>query len=385
MLPLVTQKFSAVGVARSGTAPAPQPDNFRLISPLQSLNHPVLKIESRVSLPLSATPNDLRNIIRFLKQRPDGVSIVEALGEVKKRLLDASKIATYEQWGIISRQGDWLKLSSLGWEFSKKLGLEADLFRTILDQIEPYRAMLEHACLQRLSLIAHDDVVKYWRVYHPNSLDWQSPKNVESAVVSFLHLCQSAELGTLTIGKRGQPARLSVDFDELEAYLNNARHEISENSYEVNHSVKRRLVAVSKANEKARLYLSLHEFSKEIAHLQELLEIIGFECQITERRRQRNDQLSEKNFDALKNCATGIIVITEADCFADAAGNFILSPEIQMEVSAAYLLYDRRVILLKERSIEVPEYWKNIPSFELENNQLDWQQGIELTKKLLSL
>ena len=159
MLPLVTQKFSAVGVARTATAPAPQPENLRLISPLQSLNYPVLQIESRANLPLSATPNDLRNIIRFLKQRPDGVSIIEALGEVKKRLLDASKIAAYEQWGIISRQGDWLKLSSLGWEFSRKLGLEADLFRTILDQLEPYRTMLEHACLQHLSLIAHDDVV----------------------------------------------------------------------------------------------------------------------------------------------------------------------------------------------------------------------------------
>ena len=139
------------------------------------------------------------------------------------------------------------------------------------------------------------------------------------------------------------------------------------------------------ANERTRLYLSLHEFSNEIALLQELLEIVGFECHITERLRQRNDQLSEKNFDALKNCATGIIVITEADCFADAAGNFILSPEIQMEVSAAYLLYDRRVILLKERGMEVPEYWKSIPSFDLENNQLDWQHGIALTKTILNL
>ena len=112
---------------------------------------------------------------------------------------------------------------------------------------------------------------------------------------------------------------------------------------------------------------------------------MGFECHITERLRQRSDQLSEKNFDSLRNCSTGIIVIAEADCLQDAAGNFILSPEIQMEVSAAYLLYDRRVILLKERSIEVPEYWKNIASFDLENNQLDWQQGIALTKTILNL
>ena len=384
MLPLASQNFSSVGVAR-GTAPAPQPENLRLISPLQSLNHSVLQIESRTNLPLSATPDDLRNIIRFLKQRPDGVSIIEALGEVKKRLLDASKIAAYEQWGIISRQGDWLKLSSLGWEFSRKLGLEADLFRIILDQLEAYRAMLEHACLQHLSLITHDDVVKYWRVYHPNSLDWQSPKNVESAVVSFLHLCQSAELGTLTIGKRGQPARLSVDFDELEIYLKNSRNEIPEVANEVSFSPKRSLTTVVRANEKTRVYLSVREFSKEFVHLKEFLEVLGFECQIADRLRQHNDQLSEKSFDSLKTCSTGIIVITASDCSADVAGNLILSPEIQMEVSATYLLYDRRVILLRENGIDVPEYWNNIISFELCQNQFDWQQGIAVTKTILSL
>ena len=137
--------------------------------------------------------------------------------------------------------------------------------------------------------------------------------------------------------------------------------------------------------EKAQLYLSLPEFSNEIAHLQELLEMVGFECQISERLRQHHDQLSEKNFDSLKNCAAGIIVITEADCFVGAAENPMLSPEIQMEISAAWLLYERRVILLKERGIKVPEYWKNIATFDLENNQFDWQQGIELTRTLLDL
>ena len=108
-----------------------------------------------------------------------------------------------------------------------------------------------------------------------------------------------------------------------------------------------------------------------------------FECEITERFVR--DHLSEKSFDSLKDCSAGIIAIAASDCFQDAAGNLILSPEIQMEVSAAYLLYDRRVILLKERGIEVPEYWKNIVSFDLENNQLDWQQGIALTKTILNL
>ena len=387
MSALASQNFTAVSLARPN--PLAQPENIRLVPSFQTTTRPALPSEpARESLPLSATPNDLRDVIRFLKLRPAGISIVEALGEVKKRLLDPVKIATYEQWGVISRQGDWLKLSALGWEFSRKLAHEADLFRTILDRLAPYRAMLEQAQQQRLSLITHDDVVKYWRVHFSHLLDLQTPKNVASNVVCFLHLCQAAELGTLTIGKRGQPARLRVEFEELEAYLHSSRLEITADGAVAEQLNVRRQIHPSRpasSRAKIRLYLSLQENSGDFMQLHALLEMLGFAGEIIERQKQSNVPLAEKNFDTLRNCEAGLIIITEADCVRSSAGEYTLTPEIQMEISAAYLFFNRRVILLRESKIQIPAYWQNILTCEFENDQLDWSKGIALTKALLSL
>ena len=64
----------------------------------------------KATLPLLATANDVRELIRYLKKHPDGVTIVEALGEVKKRILDPRKTwARYEGAKGLVEQVDGLK------------------------------------------------------------------------------------------------------------------------------------------------------------------------------------------------------------------------------------------------------------------------------------
>ena len=203
-----------------------------------------------------------------------------------------------------------------------------------------------------------------------------------------MHLCQAAELGTLTIGKRGQPARLRVEFEELEAYLHSSRLEITADGAAAEQlNVRRQMLPSRPASRQAkiRLYLSLQENSEDFIQLHALLEMLGFAGEIIERQKQSNVPLAEKNFDMLRSCEAGLIISTEAHCVRSSAGEYTLTPEIQLEISAAYLLFNRRVILLRESEIQIPAYWQNILSCELEHGQLDWGKGIELTKALLSL
>ena len=112
-----TRLFAAVGIARAHSIIGAD----RIAPMMDRVVTPRLNESQKATLPLLATANDLRELIRYLKKHPDGVTIVEALGEVKKRILDPRKISAYEAWGVVDRQGDWLKLSELGWEFSRKL------------------------------------------------------------------------------------------------------------------------------------------------------------------------------------------------------------------------------------------------------------------------
>jgi hypothetical protein len=341
----------------------------------------------KTTLPLLATANDLRDLIRYLKKHPEGVTIVEALSEVKKRILDPRKISAYEAWGVVERQGDWLKLSELGWEFSRKLAAEAALFRSILDRVEHYRSVLDLVQAQQLKIVTHEDIARFWRANYAEDFDLHQPKTVESNVVCFLHLCQAAELGSLTVGKRGQPARMRVDLEELEEFINTRWDDWGKDPVA---RPELRPIRSAPANlltwetDRLRLCLSAHPVQQNVAPLQSLLELVGIESEWLERGEATTLTTSESAFEMMRRCDAGLFVVTLDDCLADAEGSWQLKPEVQAEISAAYLFYNRRVLLLWDERIPLPQDWQQMARCTFPGGALTWEMGLQLTKELLA-
>src|SRR5215203_5557557 len=74
-----------------------------------------------------------------------------------------------------------------------------------------------------LKIATYLDVANFWQLSGVDlDLSPQIGENIEAVIVSFFSLCHAAELGTATVGKRGQPARLSVRLDQLKAFLDSA-------------------------------------------------------------------------------------------------------------------------------------------------------------------
>lgn len=385
MTSIPNQNLAAFGLARAnaGLARGLGEDRVSSLERFAAMR----SVESqKTTLPLLATANDLRELIRYLKKHPDGVTIVEALGEVKKRILDPRKISAYEAWGVVTRDGDWLRLSPLGWEFSRKLGLEAELFRAILDRVEPYRAVLEHAQAQQLKLITYEDISRFWRTHYADTVDLQQPKTVEANVVCFLHLCQAAELGSLTVGKRGQPARLRIDSEELTDFIGS---QWDTPASATNNQPELRTVRVlqpvfpAPAAARLRIFLSLHPARKNTAQLQTLLELVGVESELLERGGTPSLPMSESAFETMRRCEAGLFVVTPDDCGQDEQGNYTVKPEVQAEIRAAYLFYNRRVLLLWDERIPVPEDWQSLHRCVFAGGDLTWETGLQLTKALL--
>ncbi len=70
---------------------------------------------------------------------------------------------------------------------------------------------------QEMDVFSNSEVAEYWKENYPDGLD--DDRTSGGSVVCFFHMCQAAELGTMTIGKRGHPARLRILRDELSAYF----------------------------------------------------------------------------------------------------------------------------------------------------------------------
>ncbi|MBS1808725.1 MAG: hypothetical protein JST84_11080 [Acidobacteria bacterium] len=388
MTSIPNQNLAAIGIARANPSLVHGFIEDR-ITPIAERMAAMRQVENqKATLPLLATANDLRELIRYLKKYTDGVTIVEALGEVKKRILDPRKISAYEAWGIINRDGDWLSLSPLGWELSRKLGLEAELFRAILDRVEQYRAVLEYSHAQQLKLITQEDIAKFWRKQYNDSLDLHHAKTVEGNVVCFLHLCQAAELGSLTVGKRGQPARLRVDSEELEIFIRSQWDTPTpDTATDAESRPVRLLQPVFPTNPAPtmQVFLSLRPTNKNATQLQTLLELLGVESELLERGTIPSLPMSESAFEVMRRCEAGLFVVTQEDCLRDETGNSILQPEVQAEIRAAYLFYNRRVLLLWDERIPVPTDWQNFHRCDFDGGDLTWETGLQLTKALLSL
>ena len=65
-------------------------------------------------LPMLATAGDVREVVRLLKRKAGGITIIEGMDAIK-RVFDPRKVAAYEYWGLVTRKGDRLSLSALGW------------------------------------------------------------------------------------------------------------------------------------------------------------------------------------------------------------------------------------------------------------------------------
>lgn len=391
-------------------APLDEPGERDHQTALRLLLHPPEHAERRLTLPTLATPGDVREVVQYLKQKPAGVSIVEALDDVKKRVFEARKIAAYEFWGIVERGpgGDRLRLSPLGWEFARKLEPETEAYRTVLNNSAPYQSALRWMHQQNLELVTHLDVAAYWQQHDDaKMLEPNHDKTLESSVVCFFHLCQAAELGTVTIGKRGQPARLRLARHELAAYIEDSastpplavtgetppteapRPVMTEclrplpSTTGMAHAMTR--PADARDVTRPSLFISTAQEIKIINQLQSMLELADIKSRLALRPRPAIDTLvpfSDEIFEAMRECAAALIVVTKEDGSSAEAGAGLLNQNILTEIGAAYLLYERRVLLLLDEELSLPSSLRGLAHFKFNGDDLTWEAGMNLMKAI---
>lgn len=344
--------------------------------------------EDSLTLPILTTAGDVREVVQYLRKKPAGVSVVEALDDVRKRVFEPRKIAAYEFWGIVKRQGDRLQLSQLGWEFARKLAPEAEAYRAVLDQTVPYRAALEWMHEEHHDLITYVQVAAYWQKFYPSGMD-HNLKLIESSVVCFFHLCQAAEIGTMTIGKRGQPARLRVERDELAAFVKgrgadstthaglNIAAETGLSSFATSPRAPVETRAATRSEQEHFLIL-YRRAAPLVSQLQDTLELLDIESRAIVRNETDTLPMSEEMFQAMRQCTAALVVVSPEDFCEDGGGGKTLKQNILIEINSAFVLYDRRVVLIWNCRMPVPGALSSLQHVSLGGDELTWDAGVQL-------
>jgi hypothetical protein len=363
---------------------------------------PLREISARASvahaptLPVLATAGDVRELVRLLKKRDAGLTLVAAMNSEQKRIFDPRKIAAYEFWGIIVRDGERIRLTTLGAEMARRLEPEAHIYRAILDQIIHYRSVLESVFHQRMDLVTHLDVAAYWKEHYPEAIDEHDEKTVEASVVCFFHLCQEAELGTMTVGKRGQPARLHVERKGLSGYIQSKGPSLPAETFgdkplEENGPATRALQSTHATQHKEssearrRLLISHCQQREVVEQIRVTLEIAGIESETVERKVSAGAPVAEHILQAMRRSTAALIVVSAQDCSTNDASELSLNEDVLVEIGAAFVFYDGRVVLLWDEAVAVPSNLRKLSRCRFASGRLTWEDGVSLMRAIKEL
>jgi len=348
-------------------------------------------------LPVLTTADDVREIVKYLKNKPTGATVGEAKAALKRQILDPRKMSAYQLWGIISRDGDRLKLTKRGWELARTPESEAKVFREIIDSIPAYRSVLEWIHHQNLETVTNVDVGAHWHEHHKDALGTDNENTIKDNAVCFFHLCGGAGLGKLTIGRKGQPTRLSVDRAKLREYIEagpstppwtgqslEAVKELGADSTEVvaEQPTPPETTTAVRAAGKLRVFISHGKNMEIVNQVQTMLELADIESEVAEKEETAAIPVPDKVFSAMRRCNAGIIAVTVEEGRKDATGKYALNENVLIEIGAAFVLYDRRVVLLWDKRLPVPSNLQGLYRCEFEGDDLTWTAGMKLMKAI---
>ena len=344
-----------------------------------------------MSLPLKTTSDDVRAIVRYLKTKPTGATIDEAKA-VSRRLVDGRKVAAYVSWGIVARDDSKLKLTNRGDRLAQNLDREADVFREIVGSKTPYRSILERAFHQEMSSVDANDAAAHWHEHYSDVVGKGNDITLRENAVCFFNIAEAAGLGTMVRGRGGSATRLDLDQAAAKKFVEAGPvappWDASDGAGSVEPEADGHPVAADEARRESsgdgalRVFISHGSNHAIVEQIETMLEISGIEAEIAIAEETTAIPVPEKVLAAMRRCQAGIIAVTVDEGRRDKAGNYTLNENVMIEIGAAFVLYDRRVILAWDKRLEVPSNLQGLYRCEFEGDELGWGSGMKLLKAI---
>jgi CAP12/Pycsar effector protein, TIR domain len=365
-----------------------------------------------MALPVLTTAEDVSDLVSYLKTKPTGATLNEAKATIKKTVLDPRKFTAYTLWGFVQKDGDRIKLTTRGWDFARKPEAAADIFRRVIDSVPPYKSVLEWAYHQKMDTITNVDVAAHWHEHHKDALGTDNEDTIKNTAVCFFHIAQAAGLGTFYIGRKGQPTRLELDREQLKAYIEAGpstppwtgpsdetlgKTEVLKDTDTLDDANLARVTGSAASSEpeppappvppaakvaEIRCFISHGSNMDLVDQVQTMLGLADIQSEVAVKEESSAIPVPEKVFNAMRKCSAGIIVVSVDEKLKDKEDKYTINENVLIEIGAAFVLYDRRVVLLWDKRLSVPSNLQGLYRCEFEGNELSWSAGMKLMKAI---
>ncbi len=133
---------------------------------------------------------------------------------------------------------------------------------------------------------------------------------------------------------------------------------------------------------KPRVFIS-HSKNKKIPdQLKQMLAFGGFEWEIAVERETTAIPIPEKVFGLMRKCNCAVINVSADEQEKREEGGYGINQNVLIEIGAAFLQYEKRVILLVDKRVQLPSNLQGLNALYYEGDELSWETGMRLQKAL---
>lgn len=82
----------------------------------------------------------------------------------------------------------------------------------------------------------------------------------------------------------------------------------------------------------------------------------------------------------MRQCDAAVICVTADEQEKDEDSQYSINENVLIEIGAAFVLYDKKVVLVWDKRLKIPSNLQGLYRCEFEGNELSWATGMKLMK-----
>ena len=158
--------------------------------------------------------------VSISRPKPTGATLAEARAIVDKKRLDGRKLTALKFWELVEDTADdKMKITDQGCLCIRDSGAaRSEVLREVIRNVPPYAAVVERVMHGHEDTVTATDVAAHWYEHFRSEVS-DSDKILNEQAICFFQVAQGADLGLLTIGRRGMPTRFEFDPDAARIFV----------------------------------------------------------------------------------------------------------------------------------------------------------------------
>lgn len=351
-----------------------------------------------MALPLITSPEDVEAIVGYLRPKATGAETPEARAALGTSVMDGRKVSGYEHWGFVTQEGGKIKLTSLGRRFARADEAERQqIFGEVINSKKAYRMGADWIYHQGFEQVPVADLAALWVEHLPQELGTDSEDTVRKQVTCFFQLAEGAGLGEYKLGRGGKPTRFVVNREQLAQQVAAAALEPSASDGEedkpADHEGDSGKEAKPKSDKRSdkepaeikneaepKVFIA-HGSNRDIVEqVKTVLDATDLKYEIAVEEETTAIPVSEKVFEAMRRCTAAVICVTADAAQDEQTEKFPINENVLIEIGAAFVLYDKRVVLVWDRRLPIPSNLQGLYRCEFEGDELSWTAGMKLMR-----